>query len=261
MALQLAAATTVAQKKQSMRINAKTKSFLGTWYRAERHVTALFKNGVQIESSEEMERVMTSWYSSQADNMEHFKAEHEKHLNTVIAELNMVDPEYWPVNGKSREEMIISLNNRMSRIALTTAPIIPAHFKIGDDVYDLRSTKEEHKGPNPLVPDDVVITCKYSNAVESNDVVSYWGEDITRLLIEDLTSAAGLRMVFINSQGEIVPESDEDGLPAVLSRNKVLYTFRPNIKLVDMGQKETMDFFNIGMSARNRRKERTEQEE
>lgn len=229
----------------SLRMNAATRSSIGSFFKAEQVTTAVFKNGQQMQDNQEISKVISSWYAYKAEQTGEFEKVHETLLQKVVTELMTVDTMYWGCQNLSKKAMIESLSNKLSRVALTTAPIIPTQFRIGEDSYEIKTIRVSVNGPNPLIPDnwDKNKTCQYSNARNANDVNSYWPEHITHRLIDDLTRRARIELVYLDESEQEV--SENEGLPAVMVGGKVFIAYKKDVSLKPVDNKRKMSFFKM----------------
>lgn len=227
----------------SFRMNAATRSSIGSFFKAEQVTTAVFKNGQQIQDTKEISKVISSWYAYKAEQTGEFEKVHETLLQKVVTELMTVDTMYWGCQNLSKAAMLESLSNKLCRVALTTAPIIPTQFRIGEDSYEIKTIRISVNGPNPLIPDnwDRTKLCQYSNARNANDVNSYWPEHITDRLIEDLRRRARIELVYLDEAEQEV--SEKEGLPAIMVSGKVFIAYKKDVSLKPVDNKKKMSFF------------------
>lgn len=225
------------------RMDAKTRSSLGTFYKAQQISTGVFdKNGQQILDLTKVNRILSSWYAAKAENKDEFTRSLNENTAQVLTELSAMEPQYWTKQeGMSRDNMIESLGNKMARIALTTADIIPTEFRLGDETYTIRTTTLSVKGPNPLIPSTDCETCLYENARNNIPVTSYWPEDVHKLIMKNFSQRAGITLVDLDAQGNVVAPGE--GLPAIMSHGRVLYAYREGMVLQNLNNRKTINFF------------------
>lgn len=225
------------------RMDAPTRSTLGTYYKAQEIIMAICdENGQQITNTTEASKVLSSWYAGKAKDTEEFERTLRANTAQVVQELATMEPKPWTKrDGMTRQDMLDALGNKMARIALTTAAIIPTSFKLGEKQYSIRTQTASYKGPNPLIPSNDCKTCLYENASNNVPVNSYWPEEVHKRIMKNFRQAAGINLVDVDDNGQIVAPGT--GLPGVTSNGRLIFYFRKPMEYQNIDNSKTVNFF------------------
>lgn len=232
-------------KTGNLRMNARTRSSIGTFYKAVQVQTAVYEDGVQITDQAKVDHVLSSWYAAKARDRVSFLKSLETNTAQVVQELSQLEPDGWTMQPNMTEnQMWDNLSNKLARIALTTADIIPTTFKIGGHSYVIKTTTWEVKGPNPLVPSKDCQTCLFENASNTVPVNSYWPNEVLQEILKNFNSRAGINRVYVDDNGDAVGKA-AGGLPGIVSNGRLLYYYRKAMELQEINNHRKVDFFAI----------------
>jgi hypothetical protein len=231
---------------RNLRMNSSIRNTLGTFYKASQVTTAVYKDGGQVTSQEEADKLISSWYQARYDNLTDFERAHAVHLEQVVQEISSMEPITYASAGKDLETMIMSLNNKIARWALATAPICPPDFELVDDKGEKHQIKvktevTEVTGPNPLLPDEWNgTTCQYSNARNQGEMRSYWPKEVTDRLKTELIQMAGINFAFSDGAGNITMTPAEGFYPCVTAFGRIIIGYKQSATIQAVNNKNVV---------------------